>query len=83
MPKNSLNVTNDRDWGNHLRYGRYCKPDVSAAQFRTPRGPVYAPSGVTMRDIWIMRARFRQVTLDDSGLPPVVGVITSKLFFYW
>jgi hypothetical protein len=27
-----------------------------------------------------MRARFRQVTLDDSGLPPVVGVITSKLF---
>ena len=27
----------------------------------------------------LVRARFRQVTLDDPGLPPVVGVITSKL----
>jgi len=27
----------------------------------------------------LRRARFRQVTLDDPGLPPVVGVITSKL----
>src|SRR5258708_24931418 len=26
-----------------------------------------------------VRARFREVTLDDSGLPPRVGVITSKL----
>jgi hypothetical protein len=30
----------------------------------------------------ILRARFRKVTLDDPGLPPVVGVITSKLFLY-
>ena len=27
----------------------------------------------------LVRARYRQVTLDDPGLPPVVGVITSKL----
>jgi hypothetical protein len=38
---------------------------------------VYAPSGVTMRDI--CGGRVSKVTLVDPGLTPVVGVIAPQL----